>query len=110
LTGVPTFVYYNEEVFGSNGMGLDAAWTLLNQADAANYIVGAGSPGSGNDKAFTSCGINASHAYSLLAPFNMTDSAGKEWKMLMLRNPWRSGNYSGPWNSKDTNWSNTLVS
>ena len=41
-------------------------------ADSANYLMGAGTAGNGDDTTRNECGIAMSHAYSILAAFNLT--------------------------------------
>lgn len=50
-----------------------------------------------------------SHAYSVIAAFAMTDSAGTEHKMIMARNPWGSTYYNQTWSKDDPNWTAALV-
>ena len=78
-------------------------------ADAVNYIMGATTDGDGNDQVYNQCGIAKSHAYSILAAFNMTDSSGTLHKCLLMRNPWGQANYNGTWNKNDPNWTADLV-
>jgi len=71
--------------------------------------MGTGTAGSGNDQETNSCGIAMSHAYSLIAPFVMTDANAVEHKMMVFRNPWGSTNFSGTWAPDDANWTDALV-
>lgn len=50
-----------------------------------------------------------SHAYSLIAVFNMTDAAGTVHEMYMIRNPWGSNNYNYTWYHGDSNWTPALI-
>lgn len=50
-----------------------------------------------------------SHAYSIIAAFSMTDAAGTVHRCLLVRNPWGSSYYTGPWNKDDTDWTDDLV-
>lgn len=78
-------------------------------ADAANYLMGAGTAGNGNDQENNGCGIAMSHAYSILAPFSMTDASGTVYKMYLIRNPWGSTYYSSDWKGSDSRWTDALV-
>jgi len=49
-----------------------------------------------------------SHAYSVLAAFNMTDASNVVHRMLMIRNPWGSNGYSYTWSGTDANWTAAL--
>jgi len=73
-------------------------------ADAANYLMGAGTAGNGNDQEMNACGIAMSHAYSILAPFTMTLADGTPIKMLLIRNPWGTSYYSSDWKASDSRW------
>ena len=88
---------------------LDEAWGMIGAANDAGYIMGAGTAGSGNDQETNSCGIAMSHAYSLIAPFEMTDANGTVHQMLMFRNPWGRTDYTGTWAKDDQNWTDDLV-
>lgn len=51
-----------------------------------------------------------SHAYSILAPFTMTDTNNVAHKMLLMRNPWGETSYRSDWSSDDSRWTDALVS
>ena len=84
-------------------------WELMLAADTANYLMGAATAGNGNDQENNACGIAMSHAYSILAAFNMTDSSNVVHKMFLMRNPWGSAYYSEKWHKDDGNWTDALV-
>ena len=44
-----------------------------------------------------------SHAYTILAAFEITDN-GTTWNLLLARNPWGSTYYSGDWRYNDSRW------
>jgi hypothetical protein len=67
-------------------------------ADAANYLMGAGTAGNGDDTQNNGCGIAMSHAYSILAAFTMTDASNISYKMFLIKNPWGGSLYSSDWN------------
>ena len=58
-----------------NTTNLQTTFALINAADVANYIMGAGT-GPGTDSTYNVCGIANGHAYSILSAFTMTDSIG----------------------------------
>ena len=87
LTGVPVFVYETKSLKSSDGT-LDAMWTNVLEGETNNWIMGAGTNGSGDDSATNQCGIAKSHAYSIISAFTMTDASSVEHKMLLMRNPW----------------------
>ena len=82
---------------------------MLQEADAANFLMGAGTLGDGDDTASNACGIARSHAYSVITAFTMTDAQGTGHDMLMFRNPWGVTYYTGTWNKDDPNWTDDLV-
>lgn len=104
MTGVPVFDYKSEEITDWTAM-----WNELVAADAANYILGAGTSGGGDDSESNTCGIAMSHAYSIISVFTMTDAAGTEHKCLLIRNPWGLNNYSWNWRADDPNWTSALI-
>ncbi len=63
----------------------------------------AGSAGSGYDYYSNSCGIAMSHAYTILAAFQITDDS-ITWNLLLARNPWGITSYSGDWKHSDSRW------
>jgi len=67
---------------------------MIKDADAADFLMGAGTTGYGDDSATNSCGIAKSHAYSLITAFTMVDG-NTEHDMIMFRNPWGMTAYSG---------------
>jgi len=103
LIGSPSFGYYPVAA------DVDTYYTMIGAADAAGYIMGAGTAGSGNDQESNSCGIAMSHAYTIITSFTMTDANAVAHEMLMIRNPWGSTNYSGTWAEGDANWTDPLV-
>lgn len=68
--------------------------TVLKTADAANYIMTAGTAGSGDDSVFNLCKIAMSHAYSVIGAFDMTDASSVVHNVIMVRNPWGVSYYN----------------
>jgi len=68
----------------------------------------ASTAGSGNDQENNHCGIAMSHAYSILAAFQLKDDTYDE-EVLLMRNPWGNTGYTGRWNAKDENWTEDLA-
>jgi hypothetical protein len=66
--------------------------------------MGAGTPGEGNHNMVNSCGVAKSHAYTIVGTF-MLDGE----KMIMMRNPWGSTRYTGPWSRTDSRWNSARV-
>jgi len=87
----------------------DVLYETILAADSANYLMGAGTSGNGDNTEYNSCGIAMSHAYSILAAFNMTESDGSQHKMFLMRNPWGLTSYSKDWHKGDSRWTDALV-
>jgi len=47
----------------------------MKAAETANYIMSAGSDGTGDDQVSNTCGLAMSHAYAILAAFEMTSGS-----------------------------------
>lgn len=110
LTGLPGFSYKTNKIGTDSGdlFSADDCFTMLKTADTNNYIMALGTAGSGNDQQTNTCGIAMSHAYTILAAFEMTES-GTTHKMLMIRNPWGSTQHTGPkWQHGDAAWTSSL--
>lgn len=82
---------------------------MLYHSDQNDWIMTAATAGGGDDSVSNQCGIAESHAYSLLAAFTMTDGAGTEHKMVLIRNPWEANGYDFTWGPDDSNWTDELV-
>ena len=65
----------------------------------------AASPGEGEER--TSEGVISGHAYSIISvhEFNLN---GENVKLLKLRNPWGTGEWSGDWSDKSSLWTPQL--
>ena len=72
-------------------------------------MMGASTAGSGNDQETNTCGIAMSHAYTIVAVFEMTDANGVAHKCVLVRNPWGSNGYSYTWHRGDANWTAALI-
>ena len=92
LVGVPVFRYSTADI--TTLAEAEAMFNVIQAADAANYLMGAGTAGSGNDQVTNACGIAESHAYSILAAFTMTDASGVAHKCYLIRNPWGVAYYN----------------
>ena len=105
LTGIPVFRYSTVE-------GDTTFIQTLLAADLNNNIMGANT-GAGGDTSNNICNISNSHAYSLLAVFNITATNGTKIPVLMIRNPWGtcgSSCYNGTLKSTDTFWTASMIS
>ena len=67
--------------------------------------MGAGTIGT-SDTLLNECGIAQSHAYSLIAAFELKTSDTVDHKLYMMRNPWGISYFNQTWRSTDTSsWS-----
>ena len=107
LSGLPGFGQKITKINTSANPTLAEAFTTLKAAEAAGYVMAAGTSGGGNDQEKNDCGIAKSHAYTILSAFEMTES-GTTYKMLMLRNPWGITYYNKKWKHDDAAWTATL--
>lgn len=97
IVGAPVFLYKTDKIGSVNGLSVTGVFDLLTQTNTAKYPASFATAGT-NDSGRNACGIAESHAYSILEVFKMTDSSNVEHKMLMMRNPWGIGYYTGLWN------------
>lgn len=105
FTGVPVFRYKASSY--NTTEELAQLHDMMKRYDDLGFISGLSTSGSG-DAYKNECGIAMSHAYSLLAAFNMTDASGVVHRMLMIRNPWGTNNYNETWNYRDSSWTDAL--
>jgi len=67
--GYPVFSYMTSAITNTAD-----TFTMIKAADNLKYVMAASTSGSGNDQQTNSCGIAMSHAYSMIAAFQMTDA------------------------------------
>ena len=101
ITGAPVFTYAPSS--STYTYTTDQSYALLEAADTANYMMGAGTA-SGSNSNINDCGLAYGHAYAILAAFTMDST-----KMVLMRNPWGRTSYSGPWKHDDSAWTDALV-
>lgn len=99
MLNTPSYSYDTADYTSSD------VWTLIKTADAANYIMTAGTPGS-SDSDENAVGLACSHLYSILAAYTVYDESGNfKANLLKMRNPWGvDGSYNGTWSDKDSIW------
>ena len=95
-------------------------WNKLMEAESKEFIMTAGSDNlnSGSDAYIAKIGICGSHAYSLLAVYQLQDvggdyervGLGEDYteRIVKLRNPWGSGEWKGEWSDEDEKWTEGL--
>ena len=106
ITGAPVFTYDTASI--GTDVSEEAVFNLFVAANDAEYPMGAGTTG-GSDTGRNDCGIATGHAYSILEPFEMTDANSVTTKMLLMRNPWGTTDYSAAWHAGDAAWTDELV-
>jgi len=84
-------------------LGLEETFGRMCEWDATNFMMAAGSSGSGSDSSTTD-GIVDSHAYSVLTCVRHV--AGTSFDLLKCRNPWGSGGElaNNPWGDGGGAW------
>lgn len=99
FSGAPSYDYLTASY------DTDQIWEILSSADLNDYIIGAGTSGSGNHDLKNAVGLSQSHAYSVLGTYELVDASGEQvYRLLMLRNPWGFETFRGKWNDKDPLW------
>ena len=86
----------------------DEVYSVLESLDAYGYPVGLATAGT-SDSNTNHCGIAESHAYSVIAPFNISMRLGIVKKLVLVRNPWGTTNYDQSWYSRDPKWTDDTV-
>lgn len=112
LTGAPCKSFFTSEVTH------DEHWARLIRAERKNYILTASSDDfnkTGNDNRDTSTGLSPSHAYALLAVYEIEvnsqglyqrarSSSSSNERLVKLRNPWGKGEWILDWADSDKRW------
>ena len=98
----------------------DRIWDKLMHAERCDFVMTAGSDNlsSGSDAYIKKIGICGSHAYSLLAVYQLARQGGRyvrravgeahSERLVKLRNPWGSGEWLGEWSDRDQRWTPAL--
>lgn len=71
LTGAPAYDYLCSSYTPAQ------IWSLLQAADQQRFLIGCGTPGTGNDTMQLSNGLAMSHAYTIVGVFNLTGQNGQ---------------------------------
>jgi len=104
LVGCPVVSYTTDSI------SADDAFTALKAANDLNYIMGTGTTG-GADSDVNSCNVAMSHAYSLIAAFELKTGGTVDHKLYMIRNPWGQAFFNGTWSQSDTtSWTSDYIS
>ena len=113
LTGASAKTYFTKK-------DPEGLWKRLLDAEHKQYVMTAGSDNlsGGSDAYIAKIGICGSHAYSLLAVYQMAFD-GESYtvvgpedeytdRIVKLRNPWGQGEWKGEWSDEDERWSEEL--
>ena len=93
FTGAPTVM------LTTKSFTLPDLWTSLSDSDKQNYVM-TGACMSGYQ------GLIGGHAYTVIGVKTLLDASGSEaQKLVLVRNPWGSDNYVGPWGDNSSLWS-----
>ena len=119
LTGASVKTYFLQQG-PADSADLEQIWTKLMHAERSHFIMTAGSKNlsNGSDAYVRSVGICGSHAYSLLAVYQLDRRSrtarltgpGEEFtdRLVKLRNPWGSREWKGKWADDDPDWTPQL--
>lgn len=94
LTGAPTDFYKHNE------QKQEKFWEIVKKADEECYVMSAGT-------VMDVKGIMRDHAYSLINAYEFMDK-GKQVRLVQVRNPWGSDEWTGEWCDKDSRWTPQL--
>lgn len=112
LTGAPTETYFTKDQDFSVNKSLNDKnnknWNSLLEAFQKQYILctSTKSHPSKGDSIDKEIGISWNHAYSILGVYDL--GSDPDYKVLKLRNPWATGEWTKCWNAKDTRWTPEL--
>lgn len=81
------------------------SWEQIKIADESNFIMTASM---GEIDANANTGLVSNHAYSLISVHEVRDAAGSDIKLIRLRNPWGTGEWTGDWSDKSALWTDKL--
>lgn len=107
ITGAPVFTYKTSDIDHEISFSKSVTFDLLKAANDASFPLSASTDGSDNSIQ-TTCGLYEAHSYSILEIFELQLETRKV-KMLLMRDPFVSTNYSGPWSHDDPNWTDALI-
>ena len=104
FTGVPAKDYLLSKT------DVEETWKILHEGHLEGHILGCGTKGAGDHSKNHKNGLAQSHAYSILDVRSVTDKAGKEHRMINMRNPWSTERFRGTYSDKDWRfWSNEML-
>ena len=105
FTGAPTKFYLTDR-----REEWDLIWRKLLKGEAKQYAMTCGAGDfftQSNVNMINSKGIVSSHAYSLLAAYEL-DHQGQKVRLVKLRNPWGKTEWKGAWSDSSPLWTSEL--
>ena len=93
LTEAPCFSYFNKKNTE------EEMWNIISEADKAHYIICTNSKGDVPEMT----GLVRGHAYTIVSAYEY-----KDIRLLKLRNPWGSYEWSGDYSDKSEKWDDEL--
>ena len=92
---------YNSKIMAPN-LNREQLWKVISNGCKQRMLITAGINGKGNENS-TKQGLITGHAYSILSCYTT-----KATRLIQLRNPWGSGEYTGPYSDNDNDPSHKL--
>ena len=91
LTNAPSFYY------SLTSIGATHTWSLLVEGVTNGYFMSLGTS-SGSDQTNGPYNLPKGHAYTVLQVITVTAQNGTTYKLVQIRNPWRTDNkFTGKW-------------
>ena len=101
LTGCPT----TSIRFWEDGFELEALWLALVQGAALKLPMGCFT---GGDAMVDAVGLHSNHAYSIVAVRQVPVTFGERERLVRIRNPHGSGEWTGAWSDRSAEWSRLI--
>jgi len=105
LTGAPTEGIYH--YFKEGDFTQDDLWKKIKSADEQNFIMTASTSTMVTRRLYEKTNIATYHAYSLLNAYEFEHN-GQNVRLLQMKNPWGTGEYTGPWSDNWEGWTPEL--
>jgi hypothetical protein len=99
LNGSPEVESWHVDWSGNSLMTAEEIWPVIVAANDEHDIITAASNFCGNHDSTTPMSVACSHAYTVIDAFIYNGT-----KLLKMRNPWGSEQYSGPWSDGSVEW------
>lgn len=103
LTGAPIDVYAEDDLKNVNYL-----WERIFEADNKGFIICVSTPSTEVREEQRSDGLISGHAYSLIAAKEVMDRSGQRSRIVQIRNPWGSHEWTGDWSDQSPKWTDEL--